>query len=508
MERQSKKQKKIFRKIFLPIVHILLIFAVATSVVSYFLVDRFVKENARQKVEEAYNDVQNQLNAFEASGEKTFTLLPSDNLINQSNNTRVYVYDKDFTEIALFDNTIYIDSEMTDFISELLSNFELDENVLTTIRFNNREYLANTYVASDRLDIKEKYFVVVQDLTDKAVLLRTNMRNMLIVQFIVLLITIITSFIVARDLSRPLIKLSKESEDYVIGKGITIDDEEISTKELEGLRLTLKKMQNKIEEETSKKNTIYENVAHDLRTPLVSILGYADGLKSGIIKDKNKACDIILRTGNQLKEMIENILVLSRFDNDTYKGNIEEVNLVDLIDEQVETVRVIDDNVKVIFENKLSEIVENKNDGIISAKYQKAYDQDNIAVISSDRKLLIRIIQNLLSNAIKYAKTKVIISLSYVVESSNLENSVDISSDLSASESSQKSLSHFRIVVSDDGEGIDSSNIDNIFTRYYKGEDGHFGIGLAVVKSSVDYIGGKIKVESEKGKGTSFIVSL
>ena len=233
MERQSKKQKKIFRKIFLPIVHILLIFAVATSVVSYFLVDRFVKENARQKVEEAYNDVQNQLNAFEASGEKTFTLLPSDNLINQSNNTRVYVYDKDFTEIALFDNTIYIDSEMTDFISELLSNFELDENVLTTIRFNNREYLANTYVASDRLDIKEKYFVVVQDLTDKAVLLRTNMRNMLIVQFIVLLITIITSFIVARDLSRPLIKLSKESEDYVIGKGITIDDELIKIKPLD-----------------------------------------------------------------------------------------------------------------------------------------------------------------------------------------------------------------------------------------------------------------------------------
>lgn len=73
----------------------------------------------------------------------------------------------------------------------------------------------------------------------------------------------------------------------------------------------------------------------------MSILGYADGLKAGIIKDKNKACDVILRTGNQLKEMIENILVLSRFDNDTYKGNKEELSLVDLINEQVETVKLL-----------------------------------------------------------------------------------------------------------------------------------------------------------------------
>ena len=47
-----------------------------------------------------------------------------------------------------------------------------------------------------------------------------------------------------------------------------------------------------------------------------------------------------------------------------------------------------------------------------------------------------------------------------------------------------------------------------LYGRYYKGEDGHFGIGLAVVKSSVDYLGGNISVESEKGKGTTFKVVL
>ena len=67
---------------------------------------------------------------------------------------------------------------------------------------------------------------------------------------------------------------------------------------------------------------------------------------------------------------------------------------------------------------------------------------------------------------------------------------------------------HYTISITDDGDGIDSSNLENIFTRYYKGEDGHFGIGLAVVKSSVDYLGGKITVESVKGKGTTFKVLL
>ena len=461
MEKQNKKTKKIFRKIFWPIVHILLIFAVATFAFNYFSIDRFVKENAKEKIEEAYSDVQKQLNDFATSGESEFHLKASENLINQSNNTKVYVFDDDFNPVALFDNSIYIDKEMTSFLSDLLMNFELEENVLTTIRFNGREYLANTYMASSNLNINEKYFVVVQDLTDKRLLLRESSKNMLIVQGIILLLVLLTVFLIARDLAKPLIKLSKESENYVIGKGTTIDDNVISTKELESLRISLKNMQMRIDSEANRKNTIYENVAHDLRTPLVSILGYADGLKSGIIKDKNKACDVILRTGNQLKEMIENILVLSRFDNDTYKGSKEELSLVDLISEQVETVRVIDDNIKVEFEN----------------------DLDDGGVIVSDRKLLIRIIQNLLSNAIKYAKSKVIIT-------------------------ARTGEPHYLVSVADDGDGIDKSNLENIFTRYYKGEDGHFGIGLAVVKSSVDYLGGKINVESEKGKGTTFIVEL
>ena len=472
MERvASRKSKKIFSKIFWPIVQIVVIFAVATFLINYFSIDRFVKDNAKEKLNEAYNDVVGQIDDFKVSGENTFTLKPSEHLVNQSNNTQVYVFDKDYNEVLLFDNNIYIDRDMLSFLSSLLSDYELEEGVLTNITFNQKEYIANTYVTSDTLNIREKYFVVIQELTGKSNLLRESSRQLFLIQLIVLVLVILTVYLVARDLSKPIIKLSKDSEEYVIGKGVTIGNESITTAELESLRLSLANMQKKIDEESNRKNTIYENVAHDLRTPLVSILGYADGLKSGIIKDKNKACDVVLRTGNQLKEMIENILVLSRFDNDTYKGNTEELSLVDLINEQVETVKVIDESKKVIFENVL----------------------DDEGLVISDRKLLVRIIQNLLSNGIKYAKSKVIINIMDVGSKSIQTISTPI-------DGSYK----YVISIADDGKGIDTKNLQNIFTRYYKGEDGHFGIGLAVVKSSADYLGAKISVKSEKDKGTTF----
>lgn len=476
MERvANKKTKKIFSKIFWPIVQIVVIFAVATFLINYFSIDRFVKDNAKEKLSEAYNDVVEQVNSFKELGENIFVLKPSEHLVNQSNNTQVYVFDKNYNEVSLFDNNIYIDREMLSFLSSLLADYELEEETLTNITFNNKEYIANTYVTSDSLNINEKYFVVIQELTGKSNLLRESSRQLLLIQLAILVLVILTVFMVARDLSKPIIKLSKESEEYVIGKGVTIGDKNISTTELESLRQSLINMQEKIDEESNRKNTIYENVAHDLRTPLVSILGYADGLKSGIIKDKNKACDVILRTGNQLKEMIENILILSRFDNDTYKGNEEELSLVDLINEQVETVRVIDENKKVIFENEI----------------------DDEGIIKSDRKLVVRIIQNLLSNAIKYARTKVIV---------RIERAGSQCSPIRDGLGSHSSPLHHEFVVSitDDGKGIDNSKLQNIFTRYYKGDDGHFGIGLAVVKSSVDYLGAKIDVKSEIDKGTTF----
>ena len=456
---ENKKTKKIFGKLFIPVLLILVVFVVISYAFNYFSTDRFVKNEATEDITAAFDDIKSQLNAFKKSSEGDFKLEASNTLIDKGNDTKVYVYDKDFNEVAIFDNSVYINSEMTRFISTLLMNYELEENVLTTINFAGREYLANTYTASDSLNIKEKYFVVIQDLTEKKSYIKNNLQSMILIQALILLVSVIILYKIAKDLSNPITRLAEDSEKYVVGKGVTISEKSIDIDEVETLRNTLYKMQKNIDKENKRKNTIYENVAHDLRTPLVSILGYADGLKSGIIKDKKKACDIIIKTGNELKEMIENILMLSRFDNDTYQSVYENVDLLTFISEQIELMKVIDNDKELILDSKVSD-----------------------AIIYTDKKLLTRIIQNLLSNAIKYANSKVIITV-------------------------KKEKTKFIISIADDGYGINDKDLDNIFTRYYKGDHGHFGIGLAVVKNAVSLLKGNIIVESSN-KGTIFTISL
>lgn len=485
---KNKKTKKIFHKIFIPVARILVIFVIVSYAFNYFSIDRIVKNDARDDITEAFDDIKEQLNAFKKTNNKEFELKVSTNLIDRGNDTKVYVYDENYNEIAIFDNSVYVNSEMTVFLASLLMNYELEENVLTTINFSGREYLANTYIANNSLNINEKYFVVIQDLTEKKSFMRGSLRSMIFIQLLLLLIAVLTVYRVARDLSKPIIKLAEDSSNYVVGKGVTINDNNINIKEIETLRLSLYEMQQNIDKENKRKNTIYENVAHDLRTPLVSILGYADGIKTGIIKDTRRACDIIIKTGNQLKEMIENILMLSRFDNDTYKVSYENVNINYLITEQIEMMKVIDNEKILLFESKL----------------------DDSQIIHTDKRLLTRIIQNILSNAIKYAKTKIVVCLTAYDHSlaSESDDSLHIDKPSNSSRAGEQREPQFIISIQDDGDGINDTDINNIFARYYKGEFGHFGIGLAVAKNAISILGGDIKVKTNKGSGTTFSIYL
>ena len=75
MERvANKKTKRIFSKIFWPVVQIVVLFAVATFLINYFSIDRFVKDNAKERLNEAYNDVVSQIDDFKMSGENIFVL--------------------------------------------------------------------------------------------------------------------------------------------------------------------------------------------------------------------------------------------------------------------------------------------------------------------------------------------------------------------------------------------------------------------------------------------------
>jgi len=215
--------------------------------------------------------------------------------------------------------------------------------------------------------------------------------------------------------------------------------------------------------------------SHQLRTPLTIMDCYSQMLLS---KDKYKLNDKqekeyleeIYNANQRLTELVKALLNVSRIDLGTF-----------LIELKPTKIKKVADGILKEF---LPEIKNKK------LKIEKNYDR-NIPIIRADQKLIQMVFQNLLSNAIKYTPEKGKISLIIKKQKPNL-----------------------LIKVSDTGYGISKNQQSKIFTKFFRADnikikeaDGT-GLGLYIVKAAIEEMGGKIWFESEKGKGTTFYITL
>lgn len=212
------------------------------------------------------------------------------------------------------------------------------------------------------------------------------------------------------------------------------------------------------------------NVTHELKTPLTSIRGFVDTLKNGAIEDPQVAMrflDIIDIETERLYSLIQDILLLSEIES-KQDFEIEPCNINKIVKEVVE-------------------LLEPKFDGEVSLNYvPEPYIRPYYCNGGRIKELLI----NLLDNAIKYTEHGDVM--------------------LVCKEDGNDLL----IQVSDTGIGIDRKYLSRIFERFYridKGrsrKEGGTGLGLSIVKHIVELYNGRIKVESEVSKGTTFEIRL
>lgn len=211
------------------------------------------------------------------------------------------------------------------------------------------------------------------------------------------------------------------------------------------------------------------NVTHELKTPLTSIQGFVETLKEGAINDKEVAAkflDIIDIETKRLNMLIQDILFLSEIENASQR-KLEQTEVTKMTKEVISLLekQAIAKNITLNFDNKDDLILENTN--------------------SNDIKQLII---NLVSNAIKYTDQGEILISTEMTEKGKM------------------------IKVKDTGIGIPKESIPHIFERFYRVDksrsrkSGGTGLGLSIVKHIVSLYGGTISVESEEGKGSTFIV--
>ena len=218
------------------------------------------------------------------------------------------------------------------------------------------------------------------------------------------------------------------------------------------------------------------NMSHDIRTPMNAIVGFS-GLLEKSIHDEKKSLDYIKKirvSSDILLTIINQVLEMARIESGKITLNPESVNIREMVEAM-----------NTVFESSLTKK---------SLEYQCSLNVVHDQILC-DKTKMEEIILNVVSNSIKYT---------------NPHGKITVSIDELDSEDEKNA--NYKVVVEDNGIGMSQDYLPHIFEEFSREHTSTetrvagTGLGLPIVKSLVDRMGGTIEVESEEGKGTRFIM--
>lgn len=354
---------------------------------------------------------------------------------------------------------------------------------------NSRE----TYIREQRLLIKQVDFrftdhskgtvFIVTFISDLIPDMRMSTFKIALALIIVLIITgvALVSWIYTGIVSpiRELSVASQKIQDGTLDFEINIPpvDDEVARlcRNFEEMRKRLRaSAELKIESENENR-TLITNITHDLKTPVTSIKGYAEGLLDGVAdtpERREKYLKTIYNKANDMDRLINELTFYSGIDGDRIPYNFAKVNATGYFNDCAEELKLELESRSYIF------------------VYTNAISP-NVFIIADPIQLK-KVINNIVGNSIKYMdkeKGKIAISLK------ETENEILVS-------------------LMDNGIGIDEKKLPYIFDRFYRADSsrntakGGSGIGLSIVKKIVGDHGGRVWAVSSKGEGTTINIAL
>lgn len=144
------------------------------------------------------------------------------------------------------------------------------------------------------------------------------------------LLLIVVSVFTARSITRPMQILCSASE-RISQQDFSPIPDGFSLKEPEALRLSMNEMTQRLDQAGTAQKTFFQTVSHELRTPLMSIGGYAQGIEQGIFPYPKFAAKVILEESERLTGMVNELLTLSRLEQNSLPVSLSSVRLADII---------------------------------------------------------------------------------------------------------------------------------------------------------------------------------
>ncbi|MGO4729302.1 sensor histidine kinase [Paenibacillus sp. 2KB_22] len=270
-------------------------------------------------------------------------------------------------------------------------------------------------------------------------------------------------------LVRPIKKLTKATKriaagDFNVKLNIT-QKTEIGT-----LARSFEEMMHDLQQLEQMRREFVTNVSHEVQSPLTSISGYASALKQVNLSEheRNRYLDIIIAEAKRMSKMSDSLLKLSLLESQSQQLRLNTLGL----DEQIR--RVI-----VALQPQWS-----------ARNIHFELDLENVKV-TADHDQLNQVWTNIIGNSIKFSNDGGMIKVRI-----------------------EEDINHVSVRISDTGIGIPIEDQKRIFERFFKADRSHSrkydgsGMGLAIVKQIVSLHQGDIRVESEPGQGTTFIITL
>ena len=215
-----------------------------------------------------------------------------------------------------------------------------------------------------------------------------------------------------------------------------------------------------IEKEAERQQTFFQNASHELKTPLMAIQGYAEGIQAGVM-DTASAAEVILAESDRMTELVDELLDISKIDMGRQPLTLSEMDVRELL---YDSIRAVEPTAAA--------------GGItITPDFP-----ETPIMVSCDDTRLRRAVTNILSNGVRYARSELRLTC-------------------------RADKRHVTIRIQDDGDGIAEADLPHIFDRFYMGKSGKSGIGLALTKEIIHLHKGTIRAYNGDG-GAVFEITI
>ena len=201
-----------------------------------------------------------------------------------------------------------------------------------------------------------------------------------------------------------------------------------------------------IEKEAERQQTFFQNASHELKTPLMAIQGYAEGIQAGVT-DTGSAAEVILEESDRMTELVDELLDISKIDMGRQQLTLSEMDIRELL---YDSIRAVEPTAAAGGIAIVPDFPETP------------------VIVNCDDTRLHRAITNILSNGIRYARSELRLTC-------------------------RTDKRHVTIRIQDDGDGIAEEDLPHIFDRFYMGKSGKSGIGLALTKETIHLHKGTIR---------------